>query len=254
MSQHISIDFDPFRRTELRRALAVSGAAHLVLLALFFYSPDRNIGPPRGVVAVELVAMPARATSPAAPAPSARPAPRPKPKTVVLPAKPTTPKPKPKSNSKPKPRAKPKPAPPQPVVAPPPEQGLDDVLAQLRAESGEDTEPTVVAAAPTSTGPAGVTTGVPISPEVAAWLKRAKIHVRRNWLLQPGFRTQYLEAEIRVDLGPTGVVRGVPKITRKSGNPWYDDGVVRAIQKASPLPAPPEPGDWTFVFMPEDSY
>ncbi len=263
MSRDIPIDFDPFRRTEMRRAVAISAIAHLMLLAMFFYAPDpAAISVPRGVVAVELVAMPSGLPKKAAPpsAPAALPAPQPiKPKTVVLPAKPTEPKPKPKEVSKPVPKpvtkTKAKPAPkPQPVVAPPPEQGLDDVLAQLRAESGENLEPTVVAAAPMSTGPAGIPTGVPISPEVAGWLKRAKIHVRRNWVLQPGFKTQFLEAEIRVDLGPNGDVRGVPAITRRSGNPWYDEGVVRAIQKSSPLPAPPEAGKWTFVFMPEDSY
>ena len=39
---------------------------------------------------------------------------------------------------------------------------------------------------------------------------------------------------------------------RRSGNPWYDESVVRAIQKASPLPPPPEAGEWPFVFKPED--
>jgi hypothetical protein len=29
---------------------------------------------------------------------------------------------------------------------------------------------------------------------------------------------------------------------------------VRAIQKASPLPAPPEADEWAFVFIPEDSF
>jgi len=264
VSQDIAIDFDRFRRPELRRAIAFSAAAHLVLLGAFLYAPEQKIRAPRGVVAVELVAMPQRQSTPSASAnkvQAARPAPRPKPKTVVLPAEPTAPKPKPKPkaqvNPKPKPKPKPKakPAAPKPVVAPaPPEQELDDVLAQLRAESGEAPKPTLVAAAATATGPAGVPTGVPISAEVAQWLKRAKIHVRRNWVLQPGFKTQLLEAEVTVDLGPTGAVRGVPKITRRSGNPWYDEGVVRAIQKSSPLPSPPEAGKWTFVFMPEDSY
>ena len=47
---------------------------------------------------------------------------------------------------------------------------------------------------------------------------------------------------------------GKPRIVQRSGNYHYDDGVVRAIRKASPLPAPPEAGEWTFVFVPEDSY
>jgi TonB family protein len=70
----------------------------------------------------------------------------------------------------------------------------------------------------------------------------------------PGFRTQALETHVVVRLDSSGTVMGTPRIARRSGNPWYDEGVVRGIQKASPLPPPPEAGDWDFVFVPEDSY
>jgi colicin import membrane protein len=129
-------------------------------------------------------------------------------------------------------------------------------LAQLRAETGDDeaAPPLEVAkAATTAIGPPGSPDGVSISPEVAAWLKRAKIHVRKNWVLTPGFRTQAIEAHVEVDLDASGGVRGT-RVSRRSGNPWYDEGVVRAIQKSSPLPPPPEAGKWNFVFVPEDSY
>ena len=49
-----------------------------------------------------------------------------------------------------------------------------------------------------------------------------------------------------------GNVLSEPKVVRRSGNPWYDESVVRAVQKASPLPPPPEAGIWPFVFKPED--
>jgi TonB family protein len=163
----------------------------------------------------------------------------------VLPAEPTTPKVKPKVV---KPVEKPAPT-------PAPAEKLEDVLAQLRAESGEAAPPTEIAkAAPTAIGSPGSPTGVAISPEVAAWLKKAKIHVKKNWVVPPGFRTQALEARVEVNLDASGAVRGNPRITQPSGNPWYDEGVVRAIQKASPLPAPPEAGKWNFVFLPEDKY
>ncbi len=90
-----------------------------------------------------------------------------------------------------------------------------------------------------------------MSPEVAAWLRGARIHVRRAWVLAPGFRMQALETHIRVDLDAQGRVRGEPEVTRSSGYPWYDDSVVRAVQKASPLPVPPEAGEWPFVFRPD---
>ncbi len=206
-------------------------------------------GVPRGVIAVELVSAPAVAR----PAPAAKPAPPkplapPKPKKVVLPAEPTTPKIEPKI-------AKPEVVEKPPLVQPAPDVEYEDVLAQLRAESGEDAPPTEIAkAAPTAIGLPGSPNGVAISPEVAAWLKRAKIHVRKNWVVPPGFRTQALEAHVEVDLDASGGVRGTPRLSRRSGNPWYDDGVISAIQKSSPLPAPPEAGKWNFVFMPEDSY
>lgn len=229
--------------------LVISAAAHLVLIAAFGFSPKSKISVPRGVVAVELVTAPA-AARPAPAAPAAKPAPPkpkppPKPKKVVLPAEPTTPKVKPKVVEK-APPAQPRPE---------PEKQYEDVLAQLRAESGEDAPPVEVAKAE----PAAITTpgspnGVAISPEVAAWIKRAKIHVRQNWVVPPGFRTQALEARVEVDLDASGGVRGTPRISRQSGNPWYDEGVIRAIQKSSPLPPPPEAGKWNFVFLPEDSY
>ena len=164
------------------------------------------------------------------------------PKKVVLPAEPTTPVPKPKP--KPVPAVVAKPVPP---VKPAPKvtHEYDDVLAQLRAESGENRPSPEAPAAGAAvdrpvTGTPGSPTGVAISPEVASWLKRAKIHVRKNWVVPPGFRTQILETQVQVDLDSSGRVRGAPRVTRRSGNPWYDEGVVRAIQKSSPLPAPPE--------------
>jgi colicin import membrane protein len=192
-----------------------------VVVALFGFSPESKISVPRGVVSVELVRAPA-AARPATSAPAAKPVPpKPvpiKPKKVVLPAEPTTPKVKPKAIEKPPP-AKSTPA---------PAEEYEDVLAQLRAESGEDAPPTEIAKA----APAVI--GTPGSPD--------------------GVATQALEARVEVNLDASGAVRGTPRVSRPSGNPWYDEGVVRAIQKSSPLPPPPEAGKWDFIFLPEDSY
>jgi TonB family protein len=252
-TQEIAIQLGDLRRRELRRLFAISFTVHLVLVAAFLISPQSRISVPRGVVAVELVRAPAAARR-AAPAPVAKPVPvkpaPPKPKKVVLPAEPRTPKVKPKVE---KPAVVEKPPPVKPTPAP--EEKLEDVLAQFRAESGEDAPPVEIAkAAPTAIGPPGSPDGVAISPEVARWIKSVKIHVRKNWVVPPGFRTQALEAHVVVDLDASGGVRGTPRLSRRSGNPWYDEGVIHAIQKASPLPPPPEAGKWNFVFLPEDSY
>ena len=239
---HVAVHLGEIRRREIRRMLALSVASHIVLLALLLMKPSYPVVSMPGVVSVELVAAP----SPAGP-PRATPRPAPVPKTVVLPEKPATPKPKPK----PKPEEVAEKVPPKPE---PVEQDYGDVLAQLRADAGESAPEPAAATAATPAAGTGSGVGRPVSPEVAAWVKKAKIHVRRAWVLPPAFRTQALEAHVMVDLDAGGNVIGVPKVVRRSGNPWFDEGVVRAIQKASPLPPPPAADEWAFVFVPGDSY
>lgn len=243
------------RERQFRRFVAISAAAHLVLAGLFLFAPTpRRTTVLPGVVRVDLVAAPAPAPPAAAkpepkPAPpKPRPAPKPKPKPpvpekVVLPEKPV---------AKPEPRPEPKPA--EPAVAPeaPAEDDIeyDDLMEQLRKEAGEDAPAAPSQVAGTGGVPGGGR-GALVSPEVMAWMRKAKVHVTRAWVLAPGFRSQPLETEITVTLGPAGDVRRT-RITRGSGNPWFDESVERAIQKASPLPAPPEADEWSFVFRPQD--
>jgi TonB family protein len=228
------------RRGELRRALVVSAAAHAVLLLALIIVPETRPLSLPGVIAVDLVAAPSRR---AAPLPAAKPVPRtPVPKKVVLPAEPTLPRPRPRE-------VKPEPH-PEPV-----EEAYEDVLAGLRAEMGEKApEPALEPATQEAAAEPGAGGLVTVSPEVAAWVRRAKIHVRSVWVVPPGFRTQPLQTSVLIDLDAEGRVLGKPRIIQRSGNYHYDDGVVRAIRKASPLPAPPEAGTWRFVFLPEDSY
>ena len=251
-TQEIAIQLGGLRRRELRRLFAISFAAHLALVAAFLISPQSRISVPRGVVSVELVYAPAPAR-PAAPAPVAKTVPRkppapPKPKKVVLPAEPTTPKIEPKVE---KPAVVEKP----PLVEPAPDVEYEDVLAQWRAELGEDAPPTEIAkVAPTAIGLPGSPDGVVVSREIATWIKSVKIHMQKSWVLTAGFRTQDLGTLVEFELDASGGVRGTPRVSRRSGNPWYDESVVRAIQKASPLPAPPEAGRWSIRFNSWDSY
>lgn len=238
--------------------VVISAGLHLAALGVAVVRPAPGALPaPASVISVELVADPT--ARPAAPKPKPQvaavrppaPKPPPKPAKTVLPAKPT----------QPKPRAKPEPAPERKEVvidpAPKEEKSLEDLLADFREEQGETAPPaptpgaTTTAAVPAA-GAAGGTARV--SPEVADWMRRAKIHVKQAWVVPPGFRNEPLQTHVVVKLDGQGNVVGAPEITRRSGNPWYDEGVVRGIQKASPLPPPPEPGDWDFVFVPEDAY
>jgi len=229
------------RRREFRRLLAISGVAHLALLLAFTFSPRPGGTALPAVVRVDLVAAgPLRAK----PAP-ARERAKPKRRRTVLPAEPTR---KPKPVEKPKPVAKPEPvAEPEPAAEP--KEDYDDLLERLRREAGEVEEPVEMAGAGSALPGGG--RGVPVSPEVMAWMRDAKVHVTRAWVLAPGFRTQPLATEIRVRLSASGEVLGT-RVERRSGNPWYDESVERAIRKASPLPPPPKANEWLFVFRPED--
>jgi len=216
--------------------LVMSAVLHTALLLLLVANPSPSPIFLPGVVSVELVAAPASPVRIVAP-------PKPVPKKIVLPEQPTTPKPEPKKIAKK--------VPPPDLV----ERDYDDVLARLRADAGERVVEPVETPAPVPAAAAsGRGIGRPVSPEVAAWVKQAKIHVRPAWVLPAGFRTQALEAHLLVDLDAEGKVIGVPEVVRRSGNPWFDEGVVRAIQKASPLPPPPAADQWVFVFVPGDSY
>jgi colicin import membrane protein len=245
------------RRRRFRRFVAISATVHAAVLLLLVYAPTPRIRTQLpAVVRVDLVAASA-APSPGKPAakpappkpPPPKPAPRP-PEKVVIPEKP---KPQPEPKPAPKPEARPRPEPkpaPEPEPAAEPEVGYDELLAELRAQEQEEGGGAVGAEAGARSGPPGGP-GVRVSPEVMAWMRRAKVHVTRAWVLAPGFRAQPLQTQIEVELGSGGEVRGT-RVVQGSGNPWFDESAERAIQKASPLPQPPEAGTWAFVFEPGD--
>jgi TonB family protein len=246
-----SAGLDSLRRQELRRVLIGSGLLHLAAVVVLSVSPTppgRSVALP-AVVSVDLVAALPGAAAPAPPKPKAAP----KPKKVVLPKEPAAPKAKPKPA--PKAKADPKPK-PKPKAKAEPQKSYEDLLKEMRERAGE--KPAKPAAKPTQVagvaGASGAVRGVRVSPEEMAWRRTVRIRVRNAWVLAPGFRHQDLQAHVRVKLDASGNVVGVPKITRRSGNPWYDDSVLRALAKASPLPPPPEAGDWEFGFSPEDVF
>jgi len=228
--------------------LAVSGALHVVAggaLALAPASFDRMPLAGAHIVEVKMVTLAPTRPREAAPAPRpAPPPPPPKEERVVIPERVRAIEPEP-----------PKPKPPRQQPAPEPEPEIDygDALEALRDELGEpdpaaEPEPDDDAVAPV----AGSATGRTVAPEVARWVSRVKRRVRGAWVLAPGFHTQTLQTDVEVFLGRDGEVKGV-EILRRSGNPWYDQSVERALYRASPLPPPPEPGSWPFSFSPEDA-
>jgi outer membrane biosynthesis protein TonB len=250
--QEVALHLGEAQRRDLRRFFVVSVLLHLAAVASFGWAPNFSMMEAApGVISVEIVTAPGLAPPTPAPAP-ARPKP-PAPAPVVLPEEPSVPEPPPKpEEAKPKPKPEPPPEPEAPV-----ERDLNDVLADLRQEVG-DPEPVAEAPAPAPraavAGGGGSRLGRPLPPEVAVWMRSARIHIRKTWVVPPGFRNESLETVVEVDLAADGSVRGEPDIVSRSGNPWYDEGVVRSIQKASPLPAPPEAGRWVFVLLSDESY
>jgi outer membrane biosynthesis protein TonB len=257
----------PPERREFRRLVVGSALVHVGALGFLMFSPSWRTHELPRVIAVELVqpsapAAPAAAPKPApapAPPPEAVPAPPPpppppKPKQIVLPEKPTAPKPPDKA--KPKPREK-------EVFKEPPkkqEKDLDELLADLRGSDTTKPSPGPPAQAPVDTATATTgPTGQPsegtavISAEEAAWRARVRQKMKGIWIVPPGFRAQPLETNFVITLDAAGNIVS-SRITKKSGNPWYDESIERALAKVKSLPPPPEAGDWPFQWKPEDSF
>lgn len=225
--------------------------AHAALVGALAAAPPADPRPLPPVVRVNLVSAPKRAPAPKpaarvaprpAPAPKPRPAPAPKPEPV--PRKKVLPK-DPGPAKKPPKKVAPAPEPPAPEPL-----EYEDALAALRREAGEE-EPAAPEEVPPELESSG--SGQRIAPEVARWLQETNVAVRRKWIMPPEFRNKSLATLVRVRLNASGDVLGEPVVIRSSGNPKWDDNTIRAVVGASPLPPPPEPGEWEFHFSPEEA-
>ncbi|MEK6696782.1 MAG: cell envelope integrity protein TolA, partial [Candidatus Deferrimicrobiota bacterium] len=90
-------------------------------------------------------------------------------------------------------------------------------------------------------GGGGAERSVRLSPELRDYFRRLEESVRSSWVL-PGALVRdaaKLVVELRIVIEKDGRV-SEERIERGSGNPYFDDSVLRAIRKASPLPVPPE--------------
>ena len=250
-------DLEPESGPRWRRTVLVSAVGHGVLFCfLFWFSP----APPSTVlpqaIRVSLLAAPPAPAAPepqkAAPPPKPVAQPKPKPKVKVLPKKAPTPVAKPKPKPKPKPKAQPKPV---AQKKPRPEElSYDDALARLRGELGEAAPAVVAPAVAPSQASAQATAGrgAVISPELAAWNRAVKQHVKTHWIMPPEFRETALSAELAIWVQADGALRGEPQLLRTSGNPYYDDNAIRALSRSSPLPPPPAPGRRVLVLRAEE--
>ena len=250
------------RRSELRKRFCLSLFGHVALVLGLAFAPRPSRPELPDVVTVDLLASipapspaaaaPAKAAAkkaPAPPPPQAKPAPPPPPPspTKVLPKEAPQAIPK-KPKPKPKPKAKPKPVQPR---KPAKELDYDDALAQLRGELGETEEVPVEDLLKSASAPGPrASAGTRRDPKLAAWQTAVTRHLRKRWITPPEFLNRNLRTDLSVTLTSDGTVIDV-SVARSSGDAFADDNAVRAVQKSSPLPRPPKPGENTFSFVPE---
>jgi colicin import membrane protein len=257
-------------RRRFRRFILASVLGHAVVVLSLVISPEWLSPAPGipGVVVVDLVTVAPGLVPGPPPAPAAKPPARPAAKPVAPPEPVAPPKPPPpvvnkmvlpkEAQAQPKPQQKPA---EKAVAKPEPKQvSYEELMKDLREDAGEK-RPAEVAQVRTGAADArSATAGNPdaggggtvkVSPEMMAWIRDTRIHVRKAWIKTPGF--ERLSTTLLVTLDETGNVIGEPRVKQRSGNVFYDDSVVRAIQKASPLPRPPRAGDFPFEFPSEES-
>ena len=80
-----------------------------------------------------------------------------------------------------------------------------------------------------------------VSPETLAYFRALDERIRENWTVPElaSSDSRNLIVQIRITIEQDGRVTNV-RMEKTSGNPYFDDSVLRAITKASPLPVPPE--------------
>lgn len=97
------------------------------------------------------------------------------------------------------------------------------------------------ASRPGATGMPGATGTARVSPEILAYARALDEKVRANWTVPELAQKEAgkLMVQVRITIEKDGRVSNV-RMEKVSGNPYFDDSVRRAIQKASPLPVPPQ--------------
>jgi colicin import membrane protein len=80
-----------------------------------------------------------------------------------------------------------------------------------------------------------------VPPEILAYARALDEKVRANWTVPELAQKEAgkLMVQVRITIEKDGRVSNV-RMEKVSSNPYFDDSVRRAIQKASPLPIPPE--------------
>jgi TonB family protein len=74
-------------------------------------------------------------------------------------------------------------------------------------------------------------------------LARLKQHIERNWLVPPGIQgMNRLSLLVEIHVSPDGQVTDL-KLKQSSGQPFFDNSLLRAVRKSVPFPIPSEKYD-----------
>jgi len=238
MSAALAGPFLEWRREEsLAPAIMLAVAVHVLLAVVLTFGVRWQNRAPE-VISVELWQPPPPAAQPEppkpAPAPQAKPEPRiEKPDLAIKEA------------------PKPKPAPPKP----------DDRLAQQRLREELAREQQQLAAEHERqaikdqlTRDAARSAAAARDRAIASWIDKIRLKIRNNIHLPPDLKGNP-EALFLVTQLPTGEVLQA-RLVISSGHAAYDDAVLRAILKSSPLPKPDSAGlferELKLTFRPRD--
>jgi colicin import membrane protein len=133
------------------------------------------------------------------------------------------------------------------VVAIRREKAARKAIRQIGERVGRRIDLPAVAAKPKRSSPSPPTgfAGAPgtarVPPEYLAYFRRLDEKIRSNWTVPTlGMEEkEKLMVQLRIVIEKSGLVSRV-RMEKTSGNSFFDDSVRRAINKASPLPIPPE--------------
>jgi len=259
------------------RAVAFALIVHLVLLAILFIGVRWQSHRPAPVTVELFQAPPApkpvakveppkpEPPKPEPPKPVPKPEPAPAPKVEAKPepriekpdiAQKVAPKPPPKPVAKPEPKPEPKPAPKvEAKPKPKPRTPSPTAAAQRQLREELAREEAAISAQRQEAELRALLAREASARALANWTDKIRAKIRGNIILPPSIAGNP-EAIFDVVLLPTGDVLGTPHLRRSSGDPRYDDAVLRAILKSSPLPSPEDPQIFTrnleLRFRPQD--
>ena len=141
------------------------------------------------------------------------------------------------------------------------ELSYEDAMESLDEELGEDETEDLLAPPPPRPGDRVMPTsgnapesraGVSLNAEDAAWGLAVRRKVGSNFVMPSNFRGRGLVTAIRLEITTAGELIGDPEVQRSSGDPYFDDFALLAVEKAAPLPPPPRPGQLFLLFSAED--